>query len=311
MICVAESRGDFMFFHFLRRKIGMKSGARSKAASGNPDSGEAAATQPGGGFKGAAVSDVGCVRPNNEDNFVLGKSMNDESLDHREAVLSSGCMAGTLQFAGVFDGMGGGEKGELASHDTARIFLDAFGKLTGDPGKTDVDTILRHAFLTANNRIVDLQKECKVFGTTATVLCVKDSEFKIYHLGDSRAYLFREEKLLQLTKDQTLAQMKMDVGMYRKNDPAMEADKHKLTEYIGRDWTKANIRPVESRWIPAQNGDRVLLCSDGLYDMCSDEEIARILSKAKPADEMAAALVQEAIFKGGEDNVTCIVLAFD
>lgn len=271
---------------------------------------EECAEKRGYGFASAVVSDVGCVRANNEDNYVLGRYMNINSSDHSEVSVSLSDMPGVWQFAGVFDGMGGGEMGELASHDTATIFLEAFDHLNGSPSKTEVDLCIRKAFLEANNRIIALQKEYKIFGTTGTVLCSNGVEYKIYHLGDSRAYLVRENELLQLTKDQTLAQMKLEVGMYREDDPAAEADKHKLTEYIGRDWTRENIKPVESHWIPIQTGDCVLLCSDGLYDMCTNEEIAGVLWGNGTIEEKATSLVCKAISAGGEDNITCAVVSF-
>lgn len=262
------------------------------------------------GFSGAVVSDIGCVRSNNEDNYILGRYMNVNSSDHSEVSVSVSDVSGIWQCAGVFDGMGGGEMGELASRDTAAIFLKAFGQLSGSPSKSEVDLCVRKAFLEANNRIIALQKEYKIFGTTGTVLCSDCVEFKIYHLGDSRAYLVRKDELLQLTKDQTLAQMKLEVGMYKECDPAAEEDKHKLTEYIGRDWTRENIKPVESHWIPIQAGDCVLLCSDGLYDMCANEEIASILWGNGTLEEKAVSLVRKAIFKGGKDNITCAVASF-
>lgn len=261
-------------------------------------------------FSGTVVSDVGCVRTNNEDNYILGKYMNTNSSDHSEVSVSFSEGAGEWQFAGVFDGMGGGEMGELASRDTAIIFLEAVARLGDAPSKTEVDLCLRKAFLQANNRIVDLQKEYKIFGTTGTVLCSNGAEFKIYHLGDSRAYLVRDDELLQLTKDQTLAQMKLEVGMYQEDDPAAEADKHKLTEYIGRDWTRENIKPVESHWIPIEKGDCVLLCSDGLYDMCANEEIAKILWGGDAIKRKVTSLVDKARDRGGEDNITCVLVEF-
>lgn len=261
-------------------------------------------------FSGAVVSNVGCVRSNNEDNYVLGRHMNVNSSDHSEASVSFSDTSGVWQFAGVFDGMGGGEMGELASHDTAAIFLEAFDQLSKSSSKTEVDLCIRRAFLEANNRVIALQKEYKIFGTTGTVLCSNGIAFKIYHLGDSRAYLVHKDELLQLTKDQTLAQMKLEVGMYKEDDPTAEADKHKLTEYIGRDRTRENIKPVESRWIPIQADDCMLLCSDGLYDMCTDQEIASILLGNGSTEEKAASLVHTSISKGGEDNVTCVVLSF-
>lgn len=294
-----------------RKKSPAKASSRSTALLGDRNhTQEEKAEKCGFGFDGAVVSDVGCVRSNNEDNYVLEKYMNVNSSDHSEVSVSFSEMSGMWHFAGVFDGMGGGEMGELASRDSAAIFLEGFGRLNGSPSKTEVDLCVRKAFLEANNRIVALQKEYKIFGTTGTVLCANDAVFKIYHLGDSRAYLVREDELLQLTKDQTLAQMKLEVGMYREDDPAAEADKHKLTEYIGRDWTRENIKPVESHWIPIQAGDRVLLCSDGLYDMCANEEIAGIFRGDGTVEEKTARLVEKAIAKGGEDNITCVVISF-
>lgn len=261
-------------------------------------------------FSGSVVSDAGSVRANNEDNYVLGQYINHNSADHSETSVSFSDTSGDWQFAGVFDGMGGGEMGELASRDTAAIFLAAFRRISGAQSKAEVDLTIRSAFLEANNRIVALQKEYRVFGTTGTVLCSNGLEFKLYHLGDSRAYLVRGDELLQLTKDQTLAQMKLEVGMYNEDDPAAEADKHKLTEYIGRDWTKENLNPVESLWLPIESGDHILLCSDGLYDMCSNEEIAEILWRNASTSDKAVQLVRAAVSHGGEDNVTCIVVAF-
>lgn len=261
-------------------------------------------------FSGTVVSDVGCVRADNEDNYILDKYMNTNSSDHSEVSVSFSDGIGEWQIAGVFDGMGGGEMGELASRDTAIIFLKAVARLGDAPSKTEVDLCLRKAFLQANNRIVDLQKEYKIFGTTGTVLCSNGVEFKIYHLGDSRAYLVRDDELLQLTKDQTLAQMKLEVGMYQEDDPAAEADKHKLTEYIGRDWTRENIKPVESLWIPIEKGDCVLLCSDGLYDMCANDEIAKILWGGDAIKRKVASLIDKARTRGGEDNITCVLVEF-
>lgn len=261
-------------------------------------------------FSGSAVSDVGCVRENNEDNYLLEQHMNEASADHSAFTVAASDQSRYWHLAGVFDGMGGGERGELASQKTARIFLDALSRFPKNATKDDVDRVLKCAFLEANNAIVALQSECNVFGTTGTVVCINNQEFKIFHLGDSRAYLLREDKLFQLTKDQTLAQMKMDAGLYDENAPGAEADKHKLTEYIGRDRTQKNLRPVESEWIPIQKADRLLLCSDGLYDMCSDGEIERLLQKHGNVEAQGKRLIEAARRNGGVDNITCVILAF-
>lgn len=261
-------------------------------------------------FSGSAISDIGCVRSTNEDNYVICKHMNTDLKEHSEASVSFPETFGEWIFAGVFDGMGGGEMGELAAHDTAEIFLKAFWEIDKDMPKAGVDSIMRKAFLQANNRIIDLQQKYRVYGTTGTIVGSNGFVFKIYYLGDSRAYLFRGNDLFQLTKDQTLAQMKIDSGIYREDDPATVADKHKLTEYIGRDRTRENIKPIESQWIPIQSGDYIFLCSDGLYDMCTDVEIADVLRKDMVIKEKCAMLINKAREHGGEDNITGVLMLF-
>ena len=171
-----------------------------------------------------------------------------------------------------------------------------------------IDSTMRQAFLDANNKIIDLQKQHQVFGTTGTVAVTNGDLIKIYHLGDSRAYLMRNRELSQLTRDQTLAQMKMDVGIYQPDAPGAEAEKHQLTEYIGKDPTKQYLRPLESDWFSLQSGDGILLCSDGLYDMCSDLQIGDLLASDASPSEKAKALTAAALSAGGSDNVTCIYM---
>ena len=261
-------------------------------------------------FVGYAVSDVGRVRENNEDNYILGLQLNRESADHSETALAIEAGQNKWYFAGVFDGMGGGDKGVVAARITAETFCGLIRKLPGNASREQTDKVVRNAFLKSNNAIVEMQKRYKVYGTTGTVVGIRSGQFKIYHLGDSRAYFLRDGKVTQLTRDQTLAQLKIDTGIYNRDHPGVQTDKHKLTEYIGRDWTRENIRPVESEWMTVRAGDRLLLCSDGLYDMCSDEQIAGHLGAGSNASAAAKALNQDALCSGGADNVTCIVIMF-
>ena len=256
---------------------------------------------------GWVVSDVGRVRENNEDNFLLGSHFNAESRDHITACHST---AGGWTLAGVFDGMGGGEAGELASRFAAEACRERFAALSPDAGEASVDQALRQAYLDANNRIQALQAQYRVFGTTGTVLCTDGRTFKLFHLGDSRCYLLRDGQLEQLTRDQTLARMKVEMGLYDENDPQAQVEKHKLTEFIGRDWTRENLKPIESLRQPLKPGDLILLCSDGLYDLCTDGEILEILTGKGTPEEKARALTEAANAAGGHDNITCLVTVF-
>lgn len=262
------------------------------------------------GFTGAAVSDVGCLRPNNEDNYILGNEINENSSDRSEASVVFAKTVGTWCIAGVFDGLGGGEMGEAASRNASEVFRQGADFLKNARSKTEIDDFVRKSFLKANNRIVELQRLSNVFGTTGTVMCANGEVFKIYHLGDSRAYLFRENTLFRITRDQTLAQMWIDSGLYGKNDPRIEVDRHKLTNYIGRDRTRENLRPVESLWLPLLTGDTILLCTDGLYNSCTDEKITQILKETRTPEEKASQLVHAALTSGGQDNITCISMSF-
>lgn len=262
------------------------------------------------GFAGAAVSDIGCLRPNNEDNFILGNNFNESSSDHSEASAAFAEMTGRWHIAGVFDGMGGGEAGEEASRSAVEVFRQGMDYLKSARSKSEVDDFIRRSFLKANNQIVRLHNFSGVFGTTGTVMCANGEVFKIYHLGDSRAYLFRGNTLFQITRDQTLAQVWIDAGLHSKNEPCIEAGRHKLMNYIGRDWTEKNLRPAESLWLPLMTGDTILLCTDGLHNSCTDEKIAQILKETSSPREKASQLVCAALTNGGKDNITCISMSF-
>lgn len=255
-------------------------------------------------YLGAVCSDVGLCRDNNEDNYLLGTHINRHSSRRSSAKWKE---AAPWLLAAVFDGIGGGDKGELASLAAAKVFRDAL-KSVQAPDPDLIDDVVRQAFLDANNAVLDLRASYRVAGTTGTVLCCCGDKFKFYQIGDSRGYLLRSGGLTQRTSDQTLEQLKMDAGMYGPNDPTRERDRHVLTEFIGRDQTRRNLMPQESDWMSLYQGDTFLLCSDGLYDMCPDSRIQAILNTPGTLKEQAAQLIQAAIQSGGEDNITCLLL---
>ena len=257
-----------------------------------------------------AVSHVGRVRGNNEDNFILTDRWNETSGDYKMDARRMAVSRGKWLVLGVFDGMGGGEMGEAASRAASMRFLALQRMLKRCPPER-LGSLVRRAFQDANNDIVALQEQAAVFGTTATVLCTNGEAFRIWHQGDSRAYLLRGGILRQLTEDQTLAQMKIRVGLCRADDPKLEPDRHKLTDYVGKDWTKENLRPAESDWLQLQWGDRLLLCSDGLYDMVPEAVIAARLADSSTAEAAVSALVEAALRGGGGDNVTCLTAFWD
>lgn len=258
-----------------------------------------------------AISDIGSVRSRNEDNFLFSGKINTNSDKHIEFSNELRNIQAAFHVFGVFDGMGGGEYGDVASKITAEVFQDSIETINTNISKQSIDFIIRRAFQSSNDKIITQKGNRNILGTTGTILCTCGSEYKLYHLGDSRAYLWRNSKLCQLSKDQTLAQMKIDSGLASLDDPALEADKHKLTDYIGRDHTGRNTNPFESSWLPIHSGDAFLLCSDGLYDMCNDSAIQDVLESGTSLEEKTSQLIACALKNGGTDNISCILVLFD
>jgi protein phosphatase len=144
-------------------------------------------------------------------------------------------------------------------------------------------------------------------GTTLTMAFSVGIDLFIFHLGDSRAYLRRNHELTQLTEDHTVAQAMADSGYIAADEVSSHERRNELTNYLGG--LHGRVRG-DVRWLRLADGDRLLLCSDGLNDMVDDASIARILDKYDTANAAANALLEEALNRGGRDNVTVIVAGY-
>jgi len=136
-----------------------------------------------------------------------------------------------------------------------------------------------------------------------TIAASLGSDLLIAHVGDSRAYLLTEGQLLQLTKDQTMAQLLADIGVISQDALATHNSRHILTSAITASGSKID---VELHHLHLADGDRLLLCSDGLTDMVSDRDIKTILKDGNTAAEICQSLVDAALAAGGKDNITVI-----
>lgn len=259
-------------------------------------------------ISGVGCTNIGRVRMKNEDNYLINGLMNEKSEEY-EYVTNKKTNGNNLwKGYAVFDGMGGGKNGERASLIAAQEFDKLLSGINLCKEQTEIDKSVRCGFLNANNQIRKVQKDGAICGTTGTVLVTDGKQFKVYHIGDSRAYLVRNKKIFRLTKDQTLAEMKTDVGIYDTVEEAPERERHQLTEYIGRDYTGKSIKPIESEWMELLHGDRILVCTDGLYDMCSDFEMGEIICENDNIEKAIKQLMEVALDNGGVDNLTCILL---
>ncbi|MDH3730298.1 MAG: protein phosphatase 2C domain-containing protein [Acidimicrobiia bacterium] len=226
----------------------------------------------------AGATHLGRVRTNNEDAF---------------EPTADGVSSGPVVLA-VADGMGGHVAGEVAS----RLAIDAAMSAKGSA---------RERILAGNDRVVEAvvaDPSLAGMGTTLTLVVLgADGELDLAHIGDSRAYQLRAGDLLQITSDHTLVAELVAEGRLDPKEVRAHPQRNLLTRVIGM----GKQIEVEEFSDSAHDGDRLLLCSDGLSAMVDDPEIAELLAAATP-EEAVWTLVEAANRAGGEDNVTVIVV---
>ena len=260
-----------------------------------------------------ALSHTGLVRINNEDHFLV--------IERRRSrtVLLTNLPQGYLRPAddysyvmAVADGIGGASFGDLASKLALRSGWDQapnaikWGWIITDREIEDLKEHLELVFSQMEQTLLERAKVDPKFtgmGTTLTGAYTVGPEAFIAHAGDSRAYLYHQGTLTQLTRDHTLAQQCLDAGL----PVTSRSWHHILTNCLGG--TDREVE-VEFHHLQLTDGDLLLLCTDGLTDMVKDEEIADFLGGYASPQEMAQSLVDLALARGGRDNVTVVLARY-
>lgn len=248
----------------------------------------------------AVVSHEGRIRENNEDNFFLNgvyKKNTDTNREQMEMIKK-----GDRFLFSVCDGMGGEDYGELASFCTVRTMKELWR------GKITFEQFLN---ATVTNIRVELQEtSSEDSGTTATILLLKNEYAQLFHIGDSRMYLFRKNLLLQVSKDHTHTQLMIDHGILDAGEARIHKGRHTLTRYIGLDMELSADDFYRPEPLKLSRGDIFLLCSDGLTDMLTDDVIETCIRdcQKKNAKILAKTLVKLALEAGGKDNITCLIV---
>jgi len=263
-----------------------------------------------------SATDTGHVRENNEDSYLvirfgrslenLATNLTEDLLDPNYNVTGYGML--------VADGMGGMAAGEVASNlalaGLIELVLDTSDWTLALKRNKDANTVMhrmRHRFLKIDEMLrqaADNDSALRGMGTTLTVAGILENSLFVGHVGDSRAYLFREDKLLQLTVDHTLAQALIDAGVANHNDPATRSMRHVLTAAIGS--LGESIQPQVQRF-NVQAGDQILLCTDGLTEMVDEATITSVVREASSAQTGCQTLIDLALGAGGVDNVTVVL----
>jgi len=264
------------------------------------------------------LTDRGKVRKDNQDHYLVARM--GRSLDSLMTSLPSGEIPERFDESGyvmmVADGMGGHQAGEVASRmaisTLVNIVLDVpdwIMKLEDEKA----EEMMRRAvgyYQEIDSTLADLAKRdpgLRGMGTTMTICYSVGSDLFVAHVGDSRAYLFRDGKLRQLTRDHTHVQRLLDGGMITGEEAAAHRLRHVLTNAIGGGERTVD---VDMQKLPLVDGDRVLLCSDGLTEVVRDEDIADVLGRGKAPEIVCRSLIDLALERGGPDNITAVTARF-
>lgn len=239
-------------------------------------------------FTCAARTDVGIVRSGNEDNYLM------------------------LADRGLFivaDGMGGHAAGEVASDMAVRTIARNLGSLRGlsaDEAAARMSESIRSANGEIFSRTVGEQDK-RGMGTTVTVLALLPNRYIIGQVGDSRAYLLRDGEIIQLTKDHSYVQEQVDAGLLTAEQARVHPYSNVITRCVG---AGEDVTP-DILAGDLQEGDIVLLASDGLTGMLEDEQLAAILASEHGPQEWVDQMIAEANHRGGLDNITAIVIKIE
>jgi serine/threonine protein phosphatase PrpC len=236
----------------------------------------------------AGLSDVGCQRENNEDSYLYWEPADDKEF-HRKGRL-----------AVIADGMGGHEGGQEAS----RLAVETVREVYDRGFRDDPQAALAESFAAAHTRILNYAEQHPAFqgmGTTCTAFALRDHHLYFAHVGDSRLYLIRETNIQRLTRDHSYVGRLVESGLVRPEDAERHPQRHILTAALGAGMELAVDVAGQSRAL--QEGDDLLLCTDGLWGVIGDEELEAAVSSHGPA-ECCAALVKLARQRGGPDNIT-------
>ena len=254
---------------------------------------------PGQRLSFGQLSDVGMVRSNNQDAAFC--------------MLSSASSDDDLPDFGLFivaDGMGGYQEGERASAITVRtvvrhvleeIFTPMLEQRMNDPERPPIADVLREAVQQANKAVTT---ELSEGGTTATITVILGDLVYIAHVGDSRAYMITDDGIEQITRDHSLVQRLIELEQLTPEEAAEHPQRNVLYKAIGQS-ESLEVDTITRRLQPRA---RLLLCSDGLWNLVSEDTISEMVHQYPDPQEVCNQLVKLANERGGADNITVVLV---
>lgn len=211
----------------------------------------------------------------------------------------------------VADGMGGHNDGAVASLNAVRVIGEYFVPEVISEMRSDRDKVegsLRSAVMAAHEwllRMIEANPEYDGMGSTIAISFVHDNVLHTCHVGDSRVYVINSWGITQITKDHSAVGELVRTGEMTKEEARQSPLKNQITQAIG---VSFDIEPEYNRTYTLHEGDVVLLCSDGLWEMLPDEKIQAIVLEGKPMEETCSKLIHQANEAGGNDNITVVLI---
>ena len=258
----------------------------------------------------AALTDVGLVRQNNEDNYVvfdasLGGGHTPPPASYENTVVVNG--RGTL--VAVADGMGGALAGEVASRMAVEALMQVAAELSEHEEDEAVRDRILKAIALANQRIFEASQknpDQRGMGTTLTAALVRAGRIQFFQVGDSKGFISREGKLFQMTKDHSLIGQLVDDKVITPEDAEqLEGGRNIILKALGAEET---IK-IDYSEAPLDEGDIVLLCTDGLHGCLKNRELEEIVAGSSDSGKLCEDLVREAKERGGPDNITVVTVS--
>lgn len=243
-------------------------------------------------MEGYFLTHQGKVRSHNEDSGGIYYNTNEQIL------------------AVIADGMGGHQAGDVASEMATSIIQKRWEETKGFQNPEKAEEWLSTVISELNESIFDhalKNNECEGMGTTVVAaICTKEF-ITIAHIGDSRCYIFNENGFMQITEDHSLVNELIRAGQITKDDAEYHPRKNVLIKALGTE--KSVAEDLQS--IGWEEGNKLLLCSDGLTNKITDEELKEFIQSGKDIQEVGAEMIQLANDRGGEDNISLIILHHD
>ena len=235
------------------------------------------------------ITDVGIVRQQNQDDY------------HIEL------LAEDMALGIVCDGMGGAKAGNVASQLAVETFLETAKAQPPEQWRNEPEALLHFAAEQANGAVhfrANIDADCRGMGTTMVAALVIGNQAYVLNIGDSRCYLVRPEGISRVTRDHSVVEDLVARGQITLEQARQHPQKNLITRALG---TESKLRADLFRQ-PMEPGDALLLCSDGLSNMVSDQELLYEVLHGGPAEDCCRRLLDIALSRGAPDNVTAVLL---